>query len=186
MVVSDGFDSVHSEPQIIVCMEDSFKNIVHDTLTKFLNERHLRKTPERYAILDAITSFEEHFTLEELNDKLEMDFFRVSRATLYNTMQLFLKIPLVACHKFPQHTVYENIFAKPKHCYQVCRVCGKVTEINAAQIETVIDLIKTKRFHKESFTIEIHGICSTCYAKMHRKKRKTNNINKKNNEQRKG
>ena len=63
-------------------------------LTNYLEENKLRKTPERYAILDAIFDFNEHFTLEELEDKMESKNFRVSRATLYNAIKLFMKLRL--------------------------------------------------------------------------------------------
>ena len=60
------------------------------SLTNYLEENKLRKTPERYAILDAIFDFNGHFTLEELESKMEIKNFRVSRATLYNAIKLFM------------------------------------------------------------------------------------------------
>lgn len=148
-------------------------NNAYAMLTAFLEERKLRKTPERYAILEAVCSFNGHFTLQELSDRMEEQHFRVSRATLYNTMLLFEKIPLVVNHRFAQHAVYESTSLSLNHCHQICKVCGKVTELSAQPLEEAFATLKTKRFHKESFSIEIHGICSACYAKMNRKK-KTN------------
>ncbi len=153
-------------------MEENSNNSAHAILTMYLTEHRLRKTPERYAILDAVCSFAGHFSLQELSVRMEEQNFRVSRATLYNTIQLLLKIPLVVSHNFSQHTVYETTFQRPNHCHQICRVCGKVTELSVQQVEPAIDTMKMKRFHKESFSLEIYGICSTCYAKMNRKRKK--------------
>ena len=153
-------------------MEDN-SNSAHNVLTVYLNEHKLRKTPERYAILDAVCSFNGHFSLQQLSERMEEQYFRVSRATLYNTMELLLKVPLVVSHSFSQHTVYESSYLRPNHCHQICKICGKVTELSTLQVETVIESMKMKRFHKESFTLDIYGICSTCNAKLNRKRKKS-------------
>ena len=69
------------EPQSsCVDMEDNSNN-AHNVLTAYLNEHKLRKTPERYAILDAVCSFTGHFSLQQLSERMEEQYFRVSRAT---------------------------------------------------------------------------------------------------------
>lgn len=158
-------------------MEESEFLKVAELLTQYLDNNHLRKTPERYAILKAIAQFKGHFTLNELSEGVEKDNFRVSRATLYNNLQLLAKVPLVVSHRYSQQTIYEATFQRPNHCHQVCKVCGKVTELSIQQIAPVIEMLKMKRFHKEFFTLEVHGICSACYTKMNR--RKKNKTNKK-------
>ena len=67
-------------------MRESNKVTVRNILTNYLELNNHRKTPERYAILDAVYSINGHFTLEELGEKLNGEKnFPVSRATLYNT-----------------------------------------------------------------------------------------------------
>ena len=63
--------------------KDTAKREVKRILTNYLTLNNFRKTPERYAILDAVYSIQGNFTLEELGNKLEKENFRVSRATLY-------------------------------------------------------------------------------------------------------
>ena len=65
-----------------------------EILDQYLESNQHRKTPERYAILDAVFSMKGHFTLEALGAALEKKNFRVSRATLYNTIHLFLELRL--------------------------------------------------------------------------------------------
>ena len=76
-------------------MTDNVKAKVRVILDNFLESNHHRKTPERYAILDAVYSLKGHFTLDDLGALLEKKHFRVSRATLYNTMHLFIELRLV-------------------------------------------------------------------------------------------
>jgi Fur family ferric uptake transcriptional regulator len=146
-----------------------------------------RKTPERYAILDAVYDTNGHFTLDELSEKLsEENNFPVSRATLYNTLKLFMELRLVIRHRFQGQTKYEACYDNNSHSHQICTVCGKVTEIKSPQVSETIANMHLKRFRKDGYSLYIYGICSSCQAKITRYKikKKKDNQNKKNNESR--
>ena len=153
-------------------MKESIKKKARDILTEYTERNKHRKTPERYAILEAVYSIDGHFTLEELGAYLEKMNFRVSRATLYNTMRLFISLRLVVRHRYIGRTVYEACFENGDHCHQVCTVCGKVKD---AGIEAAINSMKLSRFHKAGFTLYIYGVCTTCQRRLSRqiKKKKT-------------
>lgn len=152
-------------------MKESVRAIVKQILTNYLETNSHRKTPERFAILDTIYSINGHFTLEELGEKLaEERNFPVSRATLYNTLKLFMELRLVIRHRFQGTTKYEACYDNNSHSHQICTVCGKVTEIKSAEIVRVIGNLHLKRFRKDGFSLYIYGICSTCQAKITRQK----------------
>ena len=151
-------------------MEGKLNESVKKVLNDYLEMNHHRKTPERYAILDAVYSLQGHFTLEELSNYLELNNFRVSRATLYNAMRLFLELRLVVRHRLQDGTKYEASYANADHSHQICTVCGKVSEVKAPEIVKVINNTKLKRFRKDGFALYIYGICSTCQAKITRRK----------------
>ncbi|MBQ7472647.1 MAG: transcriptional repressor [Prevotella sp.] len=153
-------------------MDNNIKQSVKQVLTEYLESNKLRKTPERLAILDAAYSIDGHFTLEELNAHLEKENFRVSRATLYNTLKLFIELRLVVIHRFPGKTFYEAGYANENHCYQVCATCGKFTEVQLPQVSNALKDSKFRRFHKERFILYIYGTCSSCRAKTMRNKKK--------------
>ena len=74
-------------------MKESVITAVERILDNYLEMNNHRKTPERYTILRAVYGINGHFTLEELSDKLANELnFPVSRATLYNTLNLFLEL----------------------------------------------------------------------------------------------
>jgi len=151
---------------------------VEQILNSYLEMNKHRKTPERYAILKAVYSMEKHFTLEELGAKLSEDYkFPVSRATLYNTLNLFMELRLVIRHRFQGSTKYEACYEGESHCHQICTVCGKVTEIKSPEITKAIDLMHLKRFRKDGYTLYIYGICSVCQAAITRQKRTKTNKN---------
>ena len=158
--------------------KESVVTAVERILDNYLEMNHHRKTPERYTILRAVYSVHGHFTLEELSEKLVNDMnFHVSRATLYNTLNLFMELRLVIRHRFQGTTTYE-VYGE-SHCHQICTMCGKVTEIKSAEIIEAVENLRLKRFRKDGFALYIYGICSTCQVKM--TKRKNTSRTKSNN-----
>lgn len=150
---------------------EGVRQAVERILDGYLAVNNHRKTPERYAILRAVYDIDGHFTLDELGDKLSSVYkFPVSRATLYNTLNLFMELRLVIRHRFQGTTKYEACYAADNHCHQICTVCGKVTEVKAPEIADAIEAMKLKRFRKDGFTLYIYGICSTCQATITRQK----------------
>ena len=137
-------------------MEDSVPIKAKKTLDHYLEESKYRKTPERYAILDAI--------------------YHIKDATLYNTIRFFLKIRLVTRHRFMDGTRYTASLAKPNISHQVCTVCGRVTDIQLPAVSRAISDAKCRRFHQDTYTLYIYGVCSNCQAKQTRRKQQNNKI----------
>ena len=152
--------------------KESVRQAVERILDSYLETSKHRKTPERYAILNAVYSIEGHFTLDELGAKLKEEYkFPVSRATLYNTLNLFMELRLVIRHRFQGTTKYEACYEGDSHCHQICTVCGRVTEVKAPEITQAIEQLRLKRFRKDGYTLYIYGICSTCQGALTRQKK---------------
>ena len=153
-------------------MKDNVKAAVERILDGYLEMNNHRKTPERYTILRAVYGMEGHFTLEELGTKLTEEYkFPVSRATLYNTLNLFMELRLVIRHRFQGSTKYEACYEGESHCHQICTMCGKVTEVKTPEITDTIEQMHLKRFRKDGYTLYNYGICSTCQAVLTRQKK---------------
>ena len=151
-------------------MRENIKETVKVILANYLELNRNRKTPERFTILDAVYSINGHFTLDELSEKLVSEYnFPVSRATLYNTLKLFIELRLVIRHRLQSTTKYEACYDNNSHSHQVCTMCGQVTEIKSKELTEVINSLRTKRFRKDGYSLYIYGICSNCQAKMTRK-----------------
>ena len=153
-------------------MKEAVIKSVTRILDNYLEVTRHRKTPERYTILRAIYNHKGHFTLDELKEELAEKYtFPVSRATLYNTLNLFMEIRLVMRHHIQGTTKYEAFYGNSNHCHQICTTCGKVTEITSPAIIEAVENIGLKRFRKDGFNLYIYGVCSICQAKLTRKRR---------------
>ncbi len=153
-------------------MEDKVRGTVRDIFEQYLQNKGLRKTQERFAILDAIYFIEGHFTLEELLDIMTASKFHVSRATLYNTMELLTDAHLVIRHKFGNTSQYEKSYNMTTHFHRICMSCGTVTEIENDKLRQIIESTHSRGFSIAHTVLYMYGTCSKCTAARRRKEKK--------------
>jgi len=124
-------------------------------LARYIQENRMRNTPERLAILEMFYLQEELLTAQEVYDIMK-ERFVVSRATVYNNLQLFYALGLVIREFFRT----------------VCTRCGRIQRFVAPNLALAFDGVKYKRFHMEQIVASVYGVCSSCQSKATRIRKK--------------
>jgi Fur family transcriptional regulator, ferric uptake regulator len=149
---------------------------VKGVFTNYLKNRGYRKTEGRYDILKEIYSMDSHFEVETLYFNLKKKNFHISRATIYNTVELLLECGLINKHSFGTKAgSYEKSYGVHKHDHLICLICNNAIEFEESKISDIIkDIGKKNKFEvtHHSFTIfgkpevDKNGKCLYCNKKI--------------------
>lgn len=149
---------------IMITPDSKLINEVKNIFTAYLELHKQRKTPERFSILEEIYSRDTHFDAEELYLQMKNNQFNVSRATVYNTLELLVNCDLVTKHQFGQnHAQYERAYGFKQHDHIICVSCGKVLEFcdpRIHQIKTTQEAVFGIKVKSHSLTF--YAECPTC------------------------
>ena len=150
---------------------------LRDRLTRYMEEKAMRKTPERYEILRVAGLANGIFTIDELMGFMQKHGeFQVSRATLFNTMELFNEAGLAIKHLLATAAHYEMRTDSNPKAYIICRQCNTITKVSTGTARLALQNLHVRYFSIEEKLLYMHGICRKCQAKNRQEARKQKSI----------
>lgn len=136
-------------------------NLVKEIFRSYLKERNQRQTPERFMVLEEIYRTEGHFDADDLFFHLKESGSRVSRATVYNSLDLLVECGLVQRHQFGKNQYYyERAYAYQQHDHIICKECGAVMEFCDPRIQEIQSMLeKFYDFKIDGHSLHFFGMC---------------------------
>lgn len=135
---------------------------VRRVFADFLKTRRQRNTPERFAVLEAVYREKGHFDADELYVDLLAGDVKVSRATVYNTLELLCECQLVAKHQFGnKQAKYEAAYSYWQHDHLICMDCNELFEFCDPRIQSIQEMVSDVfQFDIRHHSLHMYGRCN--------------------------
>ena len=132
-----------------------------EILREFLKKGQNRITPERFEVMDSALDYEGHFGADDLYVIMKNKKSRVSRATVYKTLELLVQCDLLSKRNFGDNmTRYESSFKRQTHDHLICMDCGRIVEFTNSALENIPkELSKNLGFNFENYSFNIFARC---------------------------
>ncbi|GFO59880.1 transcriptional repressor [Geomonas silvestris] len=137
-----------------------------EILRRYLAERGLKITRQRYIILEAFIELGRHLHVDEFYPILRTKYPKIGHATVYRSLKLFAESGIAREVRFGDGlTRYELVTDGVRHDHLLCTACGTITEFESpglGQLEASI--VQNHGFKVQSLQIELRGVCSQCLS----------------------
>lgn len=145
--------------------------------THFLESKKMRKTSERFAILEKAIGMKAHFDVDDLYDVMERDGFHVSKQTIYSTLELLCESGMLRRHRFGREAARYEAYVE-NHCHLICTQCGKVKDVDDQELLKQFCNRKFSAFTPSYSLLYVYGLCSACMRHNKREARRLKEIGK--------
>lgn len=136
-------------------------NQAAEILREFLKQGKNRITPERFEVMDSALDYEGHFGADDLYIIMKNNKSRVSRATVYKTLEILVQCDLLSKRNFGDNmTRYESSFKRQSHDHLICMDCGRIVEFSNTLLEKIPQqLCSELGFQFSSYSFNIFARC---------------------------
>lgn len=134
---------------------------------EFLKKKKYRNTPERNKVIERITELDQHFNADELYIYMNSLGDKVSRATIYSTLDLLTQCHILMKHRFQGESAHFELSSRmPNHDHLICMECGRIVEFREKSIDSIsVSVSKELGFKSVRHSLQVFAVChdpTTC------------------------
>ena len=140
---------------------------LQEQFADYLRRKKYRNTQERSRVLESIFALDDHFSADELYMFMNSHGEKVSRATIYSTLDLLTQCNILMKHRFQGESAHFELTSRmPHHDHLICTECARIVEFREEKIDEIRDEVTEKLgFKPVKHSLQIFAVChdpSTC------------------------
>ena len=125
-----------------------------------------RMTPQRQAVLEILTTSDTHPTVDQIYERVRMDFPMTSRATVYKTISLAKEMGAVMELEFSKGSNRYDGKRPYPHTHVICMKCKQVMDVDDLDITALKqEIIRNTGYRIDNHRIDFFGVCPNCQKK---------------------
>ncbi|HVB37147.1 MAG TPA: transcriptional repressor [Vicinamibacterales bacterium] len=123
-----------------------------------------KRSSKRDLIVNVFLRQEGHLSADDLVDVIRQEDHRISRATVYRTLQWMVEAGIARKVDFGEGRFrFEHSYRHPRHFHLICKSCNRSSEFLSSDIEALIEEVATVRnFTARQSVLQIYGTCEAC------------------------
>ncbi|MBT3362692.1 MAG: transcriptional repressor [Chloroflexi bacterium] len=129
-----------------------------------LKSRGYRLTPQRNAILSAVTASHDHLTPTAIHEKVRREHKNIGLVTVYRTIELLAELGLI-CEVHSGGNCHSYLLRRPDqhHHHLICSGCGTVADFTSCDLSDMEQKVSRQTgFDINSHLLEFMGLCRSC------------------------
>jgi Fe2+ or Zn2+ uptake regulation protein len=134
-----------------------------EELVQAFKQHGYKMTPQRRAILRALTENTQHPTAEQIYELVKERMPDISLSTVYNTLHELTEMEEL-CELNARHGGRHYEISREDHAHRVCLECGRIEDI-PGDLKKVKPLLQYgEDFCPVRYTVTIYGHCADCIS----------------------
>ena len=123
-----------------------------------------KRSSKREQIVNVFLRQEGHLSADDLVDLIRREDQRISRATVYRTLQWMVDAGIARKVDFGEGRFrFEHSYRQPRHFHLICKTCHRSFEFLSSDIEALVEEVATARsFTASQSVVQIYGTCEEC------------------------
>jgi Fur family ferric uptake transcriptional regulator len=123
-----------------------------------------RRSGKRDFIVNVFLRQDGHLSADELVEIIRAEDARISRATVYRTLQWMVEAGIARRVDFGEGRFrFEHAYRHPRHFHLICKSCNQSSEFLSSDIEALIEEVASSRgFSPRQSVLQIYGTCEAC------------------------